>query len=387
MTYLRQEKYDKARPLFQELMSNRLISYYSLAAQNRFNSIPGVEVIRNLASSAAYKGSSPPPWEASRGEESLKESREESEELLARQDREESEGEVNDEGIVEEGWDDEETLQLSDFENPKMAARFQRATDFIRLGLYEWGRWELYGIEKRTRDKDDLVKLAKAYESIRSYNRSAYIGEWRLSKKRKEHGILGVRYLWEYSYPRAFRKEVEQYSELFNVPKELVWAIIRAESMFKPSARSPVGAQGLMQLMPNTAKQVARLLGDSSFVERDIARPEVNIRLGTRYLNRLLRKFENQVPIAAASYNAGPHRSENWLANFGTLEMDEFIEHIPFLETRNYVKKVVRYYGIYKQLYGSPKTLNLSRELAWLSQPIPIKIKRRPATRESWEQL
>src|SRR5690606_5955015 len=128
--------------------------------------------------------------------------------------------------------------------------------------------------------------------------------------------------------------------------------IMRAESQYRTDVISPVGARGFMQLMPHTARQVAKLLDDGTYRERQLIGPEVNIRLGTRYLQRLLRKFENPIPLAAAGYNAGPHRVESWLSAFGNLDMDEFIEHIPFVETRNYVKKVVRNFGIYRDLYG-----------------------------------
>jgi soluble lytic murein transglycosylase len=136
-----------------------------------------------------------------------------------------------------------------------------------------------------------------------------------------------------------------------------------------------------MQLMPNTAKQVARLIGDETFNERRLSDPDVNLRLGTKYLQRLLSKFGGSVPLAAASYNAGPHRVEGWLANFGRLEMDEFIEHIPFIETRSYVKKVVRDFGIYESLYAKATT-----KLTWLVQPIKVEVTR-PSQRETWETL
>lgn len=94
-----------------------------------------------------------------------------------------------------------------------------------------------------------------------------------------------------------------------------------------------------MQVMPNTGKRVSQILGENDFSPKKLLEPNDGIKIGARYLQRLMVKFENTVPLVAASYNAGPHRVKTWLASFGFLEMDEFIEHIPFLETRNYVKK------------------------------------------------
>jgi len=127
---------------------------------------------------------------------------------------------------------------------------------------------------------------------------------------------------------------------------------------------------------------VARLGGENSFVSDSLFDPGVNIQLGTRYLKRLGKIFDHQVPLVAASYNAGPHRVESWVASFGGLDMDEFIEHIPFIETRNYTKKVVRHYMIYDQLY-----MGARQSLAWLTEPIKGHLDRKFTERESWDSL
>ena len=98
-----------------------------------------------------------------------------------------------------------------------------------------------------------------------------------------------------------------------------------------------------------------------------------------RYLQRLMEKFSGNVPLAAASYNAGPHRVQAWLQNFGSLDMDEFVEHIPFVETRNYVKKVVRNYQIYNLLYDGG-----GQSLAWLIKPVGVTLKDSAVSTEVW---
>jgi len=113
-----------------------------------------------------------------------------------------------------------------------------------------------------------------------------------------------------------------------------------------------------------------------------LLKPEVNIRLGTQYLARLGTKFKGQLPLVAAAYNAGPHRVEGWLVNFGHLDTDEFVEHIPFLETRNYVKKVVRAHTFYRRLYAKDQ-----KSADFLAKGLGVPIPSRASTRESWEAL
>lgn len=397
MTYYRQEKFNKARPLFEQLMSNRLIDFYSVAAQYRYNSMPGVEPVEKLVTFdrklASIKedlvkieevpATNSQPEERGGPKKAGTDPEDEGEELLQAAE-EEDEAEVDEEGEaqVAEAGTDPGSGGVAEFSNPKLQERFDRAHGFIKLGLFTWARWELYGIERSTRNPSHLKQLIKAYEGIHSYHRSSYIGEWNFAQERKKGGMVGAKPLWEAAYPRAYHTHVEKYSSAFGVPDEFIWGIMRAESRYRPDVVSPVGAKGLMQIMPFTGRQVAKLLGDPTFHERQLSDPEVNIRLGTRYLHRLLKKFDRQIPLAAAGYNAGPHRVEAWLANFGTLDMDEFIEHIPFIETRNYVKKVVRYYAIYKNLRG-----NDALDMSWLSRPVPIKISARPSPRESWESI
>jgi len=108
----------------------------------------------------------------------------------------------------------------------------------------------------------------------------------------------------------------------------------------------------------------------------------VAIKIGSRYLQRLMSKFDQNVALSAAAYNAGPHRVRGWLASFGTLDVDEFIEHIRFLETRNYVKKVVSNYYIYSQLYFKKQ-----QGLAYLSEPLSLRFADPVPTKETWDEI
>src|SRR5690606_37808371 len=128
------------------------------------------------------------------------------------------------------------------------------------------------------------------------------------------------------------------------LPPELVLSIARQESEFNHTASSHVGAQGLMQLMPGTAEEMARKLGEPYRRDRLTADPAYNARLGAAYLGGLRDRFGASTALTASGYNAGPGRPVQWLAAFGDLRKNfdpvEWVELIPFDETRNYVMRV-----------------------------------------------
>jgi soluble lytic murein transglycosylase len=130
-------------------------------------------------------------------------------------------------------------------------------------------------------------------------------------------------------------------------------AIMRQESNFDIGIISGSGARGLMQLMPATAQTVARRLGEPTSATLLTTDPGHNMRMGTAYLLEVLEKFDNSVPLAAAAYNAGPNRVAQWLVDngdprVGDLSMIDWIEMIPFNETRNYVQRVLENVVIYQ---------------------------------------
>ncbi len=212
------------------------------------------------------------------------------------------------------------------------------------------------------------------------FDRSSTLGELAFSAPRLRGGVEGARDLWEYTYPRAWPDSVGSSARSAKVDEDLVWSIMRAESHYRPEAKSPVGASGLMQIMPFTGERVAsQLMGLSGFKAADLLDPEINVKYGARYLQRLQEKFGGSLPLVAASYNAGPHRVQAWLRGFGALRMDEFIEHIPFVETRNYVKKVTRNFQIYRLLYRDDRG-----SLGWLVRPVGVSPDSGPHALEVW---
>lgn len=403
MSLFRQNKFDQARPLFESLAKDQLIGYYSIAAQFRLKKLEKLapkpmrlafsDQSRRIARFTAVESIPPEEFASSSGvseenetEETLAASAEAavtgeepaSEEILADADAADTA-----DGQPEVGEDAEvaETDRPS-FANPILVKRFERARDLMILGLNDWAKWDLYDIEKKTSNRDYLKNLMQEYTTVENFHRSSYIAQTYFGGQRALHGIEGVRYIWEYAYPKAYGSFVGKYAKQFDVPSELIWGIMRAESSYKKDVISPVGALGLMQVMPGTGIKIAEMMQEKDFQPRTLLEPDMAVKVGSRYLQRLMKKFENLVPLVAAGYNAGPHRVKTWLNGFGSLDVDEFVEHIPFLETRNYVKKVVSNYQVYSTLYGNKKD-----SLSYLSEALNVKVPDSVVTKETWEDI
>jgi len=157
-------------------------------------------------------------------------------------------------------------------------------------------------------------------------------------------GLAMVMYV-RWAYPVRHLQLVRYFSEQHGLEPCLVLAVINAESRFRLDAESHAGAKGLMQLMDATAEWVAELAGLEGYAER-VFEPEANIALGTWYLARLLRQFENE-QTALAAYNAGSGNVARWLANPEHSRDGVELFDIPFIETRNYVRRVVHNRRVY----------------------------------------
>ncbi|MCP1728309.1 soluble lytic murein transglycosylase [Natronospira proteinivora] len=142
-------------------------------------------------------------------------------------------------------------------------------------------------------------------------------------------------------YPLAFADYMKPSVARLELDASWAWSIMRAESLFAIGAESHVGALGLMQLMPGTAREVARDLELELNGSRDIIDPAHNIQLGTGYLRQMLDRFDGHPLVATAAYNAGPHRAQAWLPEEGTLDGDVWAEIVPFRETRRYIRRVM----------------------------------------------
>jgi soluble lytic murein transglycosylase len=175
-------------------------------------------------------------------------------------------------------------------------------------------------------------------------------------------------------YPTPFREEVVRRSREIALDPAYVYGLIRQESRFVTDARSHVGASGLMQVMPATARWTARKLGMDSFKVTQLNERDTNIAIGTGYLKLVLDDFGGSMPMAAAAYNAGPSRPRAW-RNGPVLEAAMWAENVPFQETRDYVKKVLANTTFYAaMLTGQPQSLRARLGLVGprdASQPTP----------------
>lgn len=153
-------------------------------------------------------------------------------------------------------------------------------------------------------------------------------------------------------YPMPYQDEVTRIAEGLKLDPLLVTSVMRAESRFDPYAQSSKGATGLMQLMPNTAKWVAGQM-NLEYSEEKLVEPEFNISVGCWYLASLMSQYGGKIPVVLAAYNGGRTNVNQWLKD-GTWDGQlSDVENIPFPETRDYVKTVLRDYEIYKKIYDS----------------------------------
>lgn len=164
-------------------------------------------------------------------------------------------------------------------------------------------------------------------------------------------------------FPLPLKRTFSQMAQERTMNTSLLYAISRQESALYPLAQSPVGARGLMQLMPTTARETAAKLGVPYRNEQQLFDPAMNIRLGSAYLKRLLDVYDGNRILAAAAYNAGPGRVKRWREQSTNKPMDVWVESIPYRETRNYVQNVLSFDLIYQHKLQQPLRFMSEREL------------------------
>ncbi|HSF30901.1 MAG TPA: transglycosylase SLT domain-containing protein [Candidatus Tectomicrobia bacterium] len=157
---------------------------------------------------------------------------------------------------------------------------------------------------------------------------------------------------WTSLFPMLYWEEVQEATKHTRLDPWLILGVIRQESAFSARAVSRSDARGLMQLLPSTGREVYQRSGLGPFRDDLLFDPGLNVRLGAQYLARLAETHRGNLILALAAYNAGPSRVKRWLQELSTADWDEFIERMPFEETRLYVKSVLRNYGVYQRLYA-----------------------------------
>ncbi len=219
--------------------------------------------------------------------------------------------------------------------------RIDRIDSLLELGLLKEAVSEIIHVSKKITSIDDMEYICAKLQELGQYKHSV-----RLAVK-----VPGARELNQFLYPLAHWDIVEGLSEKFGIDPFLVLAVVREESRFDEEARSTAGALGLMQLMPGTAYRFDKKLRLGIKSSHDILDVKNNLSVGALYLGSLVKEFGSYAP-AIASYNAGEEVVRKWLKTGNYKTADEFIEDIPYLETRNYVKSVLTTFIEYKRLFS-----------------------------------
>lgn len=233
---------------------------------------------------------------------------------------------------------------------------YRRAMELRAIGWLREAAEELGTLTSQVaRDRRSSLWLARLLYETAEYHRALSLIRLSFSDVLDRGGGGVPTAFWKLAYPDGYFSAVKNLQGGPGVDPHLVMAVIREESAYNPVALSSAGAMGLMQLMPSTGQQVAAQLGLEPYSRERLFDPCFNIRLGSQYLNYLGEKFRRNLVYTLAAYNAGPDIVLKWEQQFGGAEADEFIESIPYTETRQYVKKVLRSYQEYKRIFHDAK--------------------------------
>jgi soluble lytic murein transglycosylase len=229
---------------------------------------------------------------------------------------------------------------------------YRRAIELKTLGLDADAAQEVTVLTDRySRDPDALVALSTMLNEVGAYHQALRLARARFRDQLERTGGTFAPSLWSVAYPTGLLPTIKLQGAK-GVDPYLIAAIIREESQYDVKAVSRVGAIGLMQVMPATANNVAQRVGLPTVRREDLFDQETNIRIGVRYVEQLMEQFSGNVVYTIASYNAGPLAVGNWIAQYRGQGQDEFVELIPYQETRQYVKRVLRSYREYVRLGG-----------------------------------
>jgi peptidoglycan lytic transglycosylase len=239
---------------------------------------------------------------------------------------------------------------------PATNESLRRADVFRRISLLDLAVRELRSLLDRTRSVEAARELAGIYLSRQNYRAAmATVRQTFPDYYRASLDQLPLEF-WHALFPLPYWSTIRAEAQQKGVDPYLVAALIRQESAFDADARSPANAQGLMQLLPREARRYAKKEKIPRWRPKNIYTPEINIRLGVSYLADTLHRFNGRVELALAAYNAGDDRVLAWTQEqsmAGTADDPmEFIESIPFTETRDYVQILLRNLNYYKKIYS-----------------------------------
>lgn len=239
-------------------------------------------------------------------------------------------------------------------EPPADDLHFQKAQLLGNGGLVDFAVRELQAAASADGGNWGPAETAQLYTDTGHYDRAIEVMKHSVPSYFAVDIPILPRPYWEALFPRPYWTDLKRFSVANGLDPYLVASLIRQESEFNPVAVSRANAVGLMQLLPKTGKVVARQEKLGRYNASQLYTPGVNLRLGTRYFRGMVDQFGGNFEYALAAYNAGSDRVEEWLGQGKYRDPQEFVESIPFTETREYVQAIMRNASVYRQLYGTP---------------------------------
>jgi soluble lytic murein transglycosylase len=249
-----------------------------------------------------------------------------------------------------------EKLIISEYAagNSVPAFLYLRLYDEAALSLPDVDRktWKILGVDETSRMQKFLAITYLAALGG-NYSTATYYSELFLKNLPRDQTLFSLSpEILRALFPLPYKNEVEHFSRERKLDPFLVLSIMKQESKFKRFARSQAFARGLMQIIPSTAVSLANALGMQDFSVDKLYEPKVNINLGTRYVQDIIKEFGNQVEFIAAGYNGGESNVRRWRDSSTPNEVLDFVSSIDFKETKNYVMIVKTNYELYKRIYG-----------------------------------
>jgi soluble lytic murein transglycosylase len=244
--------------------------------------------------------------------------------------------------------------KVKDSEPPSDELHVQKAQLLGNGGLVDFAVRELQAAAAADGGSWGPAETAHLYDETGHYDQAIEV----MKHSAPNYFALDIpdlpRKYWEALFPKAYWSDLKRNAAANGLDPYLVASLIRQESEFNPNAVSRANAVGLMQLLPKTGKLVAREVKLKRYTASQLYMPAVNLQLGTRYFRGMVDKFGGSFEYALAAYNAGSDRVEEWLGQGKYRDPQEFVESIPFTETREYVQAILRNASVYKQIYGTP---------------------------------
>jgi soluble lytic murein transglycosylase len=236
-------------------------------------------------------------------------------------------------------------------EPPADQLHAERAQLLVNAGLNEFAIRELQAEQGGQGARWSTLMIARIYqESGESHKALQFLKRSLPGYYSGEIASLPRAY-WEILFPRPYWSDIRRQAQANGLDPYLVASLIRQESEFNPGALSHANAYGLMQLLPKVGKDEAHALHIKHFSTAQLLTPSVNIQLGTHYFKAMIATYNGGVEYALAAYNAGSNRVDDWRANGNFRDLPEFVESIPFTETREYVQAILRNARVYEKLY------------------------------------